>query len=239
VIYAREFFDLQLQFARAVAALGGQPLARVLLDYTNLYIRLGLGRDFDAANPDWQEYLDGLRDAPDALEWTYRRYLRHPEATTAPAIVASFGCFAYARLGDERIRVHFQNVEADGNAPLGADRRGHRLAELAALFEHVRRTTPDPVQVVGASWLYNLEAYRRLFPPSYVATARVLDRRFRHMPLWGQFVDRRGGVRAEPARQLHERVRRISSGEELGQCFPLQALGVEAPASEFYAFYGV
>ena len=67
MIYAREFFDLQLQFARTVAALGGQPLARVLLDYTNLYIRLGLGRDFDAENPDWQEYLDGLRDAPDRV----------------------------------------------------------------------------------------------------------------------------------------------------------------------------
>ena len=49
-----------------------------------------------------------------------------------------------------------------------------------------------PLRVVGASWLYNLEAYRRLFPASYVATARVLPDRFRHMPLWGQFVNRHG-----------------------------------------------
>jgi len=33
----------------------------VLLDYTNLYVRFGLGRDFDPAHPVWREYLSGLR----------------------------------------------------------------------------------------------------------------------------------------------------------------------------------
>jgi len=55
--------------------------------------------------------------------------------------------------------------------------------DLAGLFEHVKRTLRQPPQVVGASWLYNLDAYRRLFPAPYLATARVLDHRFRHMPL--------------------------------------------------------
>jgi hypothetical protein len=46
VIYAKAFFDLQLQFAESVTALSGLPLARALLEYTNLYIRFSLGRGF-------------------------------------------------------------------------------------------------------------------------------------------------------------------------------------------------
>ena len=76
MIYAKAFFDLQLQFAHKVAVLSGLPLARALLEYTNLYIRFGLGRGFDPAHPTWREYLAGLQDANDTREWTYRFYLR-------------------------------------------------------------------------------------------------------------------------------------------------------------------
>ena len=38
MIYARAFFDLQLEFAEIVSGLSGQPLADTLLDYT-FYIR--------------------------------------------------------------------------------------------------------------------------------------------------------------------------------------------------------
>ena len=41
--YASSFFELQLRFARKVEALTGLPSDRVLLDYTNPYIRFGLG----------------------------------------------------------------------------------------------------------------------------------------------------------------------------------------------------
>ena len=95
-MYAKTFFDLQLQFAHRVTALSGLPLPRALLEYTNLYIRFGAGRDFDAAHPIWRDYLAGLPDANDGREWTYRFYLRRGQAMAAPAVVATFGCFSYA-----------------------------------------------------------------------------------------------------------------------------------------------
>jgi hypothetical protein len=153
--------------------------------------------------------------------------------------VATCGCFSYARLSDDRIRLHFQNAETDDHSPLRIERRGQRLADLAALFEHVKRAMRPPARVVGASWLYNLDAYRRLFPESYLATAHVIHGRFRHMPLWGQFVNRHGELKESMARQLLERLARQSSLEGLDRCFPFQVLAVEAPASEFYEFYGV
>jgi hypothetical protein len=238
-VYAKAFFDLQLQFADKVAGLSGLPFGDALFEYTNLYIRFGLGRDFDPAHPTWREYLVGLQDTSDSREWTYRFYLTRSEAMAAPPVVATFGCFSYALLSGNRIRLHFGNAETDGRSPLASERRAQRVADLTALFAHVKQARRDAVQVVGASWLYNLDAYRRLFPPSYVATARVIGHRFRHMPLWGQFLDRHGQIRENLTRPFLERLERQPSLDGLGRCFPLQVLSPEASALEFYDFYGL
>jgi len=239
MIYASAFFDLQFQFAQTVSVLSGRPLPQALLEYTNLYIRFALGRDFDPAHPVWQQYVAGLRDTPDGREWTYRFYMRRARLTSAPEVVATFGCFGYAPLGPERIRLHFENVENDRVSPLALERRGERHEDLTALLEHVKRTTRQPPRVVGASWLYNLEAYRRLFPASYLDTARALRGRFQRMPLWGQFLNRCGEVRESIAREFLVRLGHQSTVDDLERCFPYQVLGLEAPASEFYEFYGV
>jgi hypothetical protein len=239
VLSPKAFFDLQLQFAEKVAILSGRPLTHVLLDYTNLYIRFGLGRDFDAAHPTWQEFLAGLSATNDVRERTYEFYLTRPLGSGEPTVTTRVGCFAYARLGAGRIRLHFRNAEPNGQSPLAAEHVRCRLEELAALFEHVKQTASKTLRVVGASWLYNLAAYRRLFPPSYVATARVLGPLYRHMPLWGQFLDRRGAVREHVAREFLDRLERQSSLDDLDRCFPFRVLSVEAPVQDFYDFYGI
>lgn len=239
MIYAQPFFDLQLQFADKVAALSGLPRDRALLQYTNLYVRFGLGRDFDPAHPTWREYLAGLHDTGDPGGWTYRFYRRRPDAVSAPGSVATFGCFSYAQPSEDRIRLHFRNAEVNGHSPLGIARRADRLADLTALFAHVKRTRGEALRVMGTSWLYNLEAYRRLFPAAYVATAHVVGQRFQRMPLWGQFLDRHGAIREGVRREFLRRLDRQASLDGLEQCFPFQALGAEAPVREFYDFYGI
>jgi hypothetical protein len=237
VRYAKAFFDLQVHFACKVTLLSGLPLARALLEYTNLYIRFGLGREFDPTHPAWREYVAGLEDADDHCEWTYRFYLTREEAMAAPATVATRGCFSYSRLGGDRIRLHFLNAETDGRSPLGIERVGRRWADLAALFEHVKRSEPRPRRVLGASWLYNLDAYRRLFPLSYLASARVIHHRFRHMPLWGQFLDHTGQIKVSMTRPFLECLERQSSLDGLGRCFQFQVLTVEASVREFHDLY--
>lgn len=239
MIYAKPFFDLQLDFAERIAAVAGLPFEQAVLDYTNLYIRFGFGREFSSSHPGWREYADGLRGAADRSAWTYRFYTVRSGAVEPPGLVATFGRFAYARLDRDRIRLHFLGGEEGGQSPLASGRRGQRTAELAALFADVKRRGEDTVRVVGASWLYNVEAYRALFPASYLATARPLRGRFRHMPLWGQFVNRRGEIREDAARELRARLRRLPHAEEADACFPSPLLSLEAPARDFCAFYGV
>ena len=239
MVYAKAFFDLQLQFADKVTELSGLPFTRVLLEYTNLYIRFGLGRDFHPAHPIWQAYLAGLQDTNDRREWTYRFYLTRAEAMAGPPVVATFGCFSYALSPGDRIRLHFQNADTEGHSSLGIACLGQRRADLTTLFGHVQWTLPERVQVVGVSWLYNLEAYRRLFPVSYVSTARVISDRFQSMPLWGQFLDRHGGIKESMARPFLARLERQMSVERLHECFPFQVLTVEAPVQAFYDCYGL
>lgn len=233
--YSRGFFDLQLRFARQVASLSGQPLERALLDYTNLYIRFGFGRDFDAGHPGWRRYVEGLERAPD---WTWDFYRSLPEEAREaepPGVIARSGCFACARLADGRLRLHFRNAETSDVSPLAGGRQAARRAELTALFQHVSETASPDTPVIGLSWLYNLPAYRRLFPEAYLAGARPAAPRFRNMPLWGQFLDRHSAVRPQPAALFLERLSRQTGMDGLESCFPLQPLHVEAPLAVFAA----
>lgn len=238
-MYAKPFFDLQWQFVDKIIAIAGLPLSDTLLEYTNLYIRFGCGRDFQSTHPIWQAYLAGLHNANNRGDWTYSFYLSCDEANAYPPVEATFGCFSYAQLLDNRIRLHFQNTQTAGYSSLSIVCIEQRIADLTALFSHVQRTLQKHVQVVGGSWLYNLDAYRRLFPPSYIATACVMENRFRGMSLWGQFLDRYGKLKEEMTRPFLERLKQQRCVDELHECFPFQVLVVEAPVQEFYDFYGL
>ena len=238
-IYKQAFFDLQWHFAHKVALLSGLPLAQVLLKYTNLYIRFGLGRDFNPTNPIWQEYLAGLQNAHDQCEWTYYFYLTRTTTSPTPPVVAQFGCFSYALLSENRIRLHFQNTDTGHCSSLGSSHVEQRRADLTALFQNVQQTMCGLISVVGVSWLYNLPAYCRLFPASYIATARIITNLFHSMPLWGQFLDRHGDTKEKMTRPFLACLEQQTHVKCLHECFPFQVITVETQAQEFYNLYGL
>jgi hypothetical protein len=239
MIYAKSFFDLQLRVAVKICALSGIPLARALIAYTNLYVRFGLGRDFSAAHPVWQAYLSGLQDADDMRAWTYRFYLSRSWVNAGPPVAAVFGCFSYTPLPDAQIRLHFHNLEREGGSSLHINRLAQRLTELRKLFAHVKQTSPGTASVVGMSWLYNLEAYRRLFPPAYGLEAQVADTRFTGMPLWGKFLNRNGQVKDRVANPFLERLEKLTCLADLASCFAFLPRSAKAPVDMFYDFYSV
>ena len=229
----RDFFALQLRFAARAAKVADVPIATALLDFTNLYVRFGLGRDFDPNHPEWREFLASHSKTGDATEWAWNFYRRRPDNGPPPFLKAQAGCFGYARLPDGRLRLHFDNVEPPERSPLAAAQAPARRGELAALMAEARRREPPDTPVVGLSWLYNLPAYRRLFPASYIASARPAAPRLRNMPTWGQFLDRHGGVRGELAATLLDRADNARRPQDLAGCFPFQPLAVEAPLADF------
>jgi hypothetical protein len=236
--YAREFFDLQLQFAQKAADLGAMPLETALLDYTNLYVRFVGDRQFDPRNPVWLAYLAGLTREVNLGDWTYRFYLDREHRARKNPVVATFGCFSYAIGKPGQIRIHFRNADEHTLGPLSIERSAVRVSELTSLVLHVRSLQGSAVkEIAGASWLYNLPAYRRLFPEAYVASATVAENRFRNMPLWGQFLNRHGGVRQDVVTAFARRLSGCTNMDDLNECFPLRALAVSAPIEAFIEFY--
>ncbi len=162
--FSEGFFELQLRFAERVTELSSLPLEKALLDYTNLYVRFGLGRAFDPQHPVWLDFLAGFAAAANRADWTWR-FFQSREPYPAPStMVATFGCFSYALAAKGYIRLHFENVDPDGPSPLSRARREARLAELRALFDHVKHTQPGVTHAAGVSWLYTCPPIEGCFP---------------------------------------------------------------------------
>jgi hypothetical protein len=236
----RAFYDLQMRFAHRAARLADMPLATALLDCTNLYVRFGAGRAFDSAQPIWQAYVSGLDECAGLAgqcEWTWRYLQRCPTHRAAPLVAARFGCFSYAREPHGGVRLHFDARIDNAMSPLDIRQIHARRDELRRLITHLQQDGAihgDPI-VHGTSWLYNLPAYRHIFPAAYVASAQPVAR-LRALSLWGQFLDRHGRVREGAAATLLSRVEREHAFAGLVHCFPLPALAVQAPLSTFQAW---
>lgn len=240
-----DYFELQLAFAARLADRTDLGLGEAVARYTNLRRRFALGNaDDPAAATAWARYLDGLEAAADPasrLHWTMDFYAQAPREALAEDQTA-FGCFACARPTDDgAVRIHFTNRTGGGEVgPLSAARRAERRSELQAMFGFVRETYPSARSVLGGSWLYNLEAYRRLFPPTYAGSASLPSGpvRLTGSSTWGQFLDHHGGVKPAFRHHLLERLDTLDP-DAPWRAFPLQALWASAPIEHFFEHYGV
>jgi hypothetical protein len=233
-----DYFDLQLRLAAVMAERTDIPVREAMGLYTNLARRLGM---FDLSGCEWSAYLDGLEVASDRLAYTLEAFDRADLTLVSPG-QSVFGCFACDPPdGEGRLQIHFQNREFGRDpGPLSSARIDARMAELRAMFGFVQREYPAALQVKGGSWLYNLEAYRRLFPPQYSASRQPRPEpvRLSGTSSWGQMVDYRGLVRPEAKARFVTELARIDVARPW-TIFPLRAQATAAPLKAFFDFYGV
>lgn len=234
--FSQDFFGLQIAFARKAAGLQAVSFEQALLSYTTFFVRFGLGRSFDPAAPRWQEYLHLLRSAQDSTAATYHFYLQQPDGHAVDGIVRREGCFSYAHGQAGFIHLHFYN-SGDTPSPLSREHATHRRADLYRLFKYIRQHEPPGLILRGGSWLYNIEAYRRLFPPAYLASAQPAEGRFQNMSLWGQMLDSKGAVKPAMAEPFLQRLQQAENMSAFAACFAFQPLRLQAPVSVFHEFY--
>ncbi len=175
VPYPQAFLDLQIIFARKMAALGGEPVAKAVLRNTALYRILGLDWSLDPGDPAWRRFVAAL--GPDGTETSaaYAVYAERYAQGLIPDYDTSrphWGCFSY-EYDDKAIRLHFADLDTSRLGPLSSARGAARLADLRALFADTRERHPEAEIVRGGTWLYNRAEYRRLFPPEYGDSARA------------------------------------------------------------------
>lgn len=234
--FPRAFFDLNYRFAARASALSKLPLAEALRRYTHLYLSFGLGRSFDPLQPAWVDFAKGLSRSADPVDWIFQTYLRLTGGNPPPPPVPAFGVFSYSVWEGGRIRLHFwggpQRVST-----LSRDCLPQRLEELRALVADVCQNAPGARSMVGGSWLYHIEAYRRLFPPAFLATAQPEDPDPQFIALWGQFLDHQRQVKPGAAQPFLARVEQARSLDALLHAFPYPVLRLECPIHEFITFY--
>jgi hypothetical protein len=137
------------------------------------------------------------------------------------------------------VKIHFSNRDTDeAGGPLASAKVGTRLAELAAMTRRIAEQHPDATHISGQSWLYNLEAYRRLFPPEYVETraAAPAPVYLSGTSSWGQLIDSRETIRPEVRAALLSNLADLDPAAPW-TAFPLRVLAVRAPLETFVRFY--
>lgn len=231
-----DFVELQLRFARRAAALGTHDFAEAMTQLTNLHRRLGFGDPGEPADERWIRYLDGLDAQPDLAEqvrWTVDFAASRSAVPPPSSAVARAGPFSIHVLGD-LLRTHFVPKAADSTSPLDASRLPLRRSELRAALAAASALCPNARRVRGTSWLYSTKAYCALFPPTHIssATERTEVYEFQGSSAWGQFLDHRGGVKADLAARFVAAVDNYD-GTAPWRLFPIPTLNVESPIEAF------
>src|SRR5579875_309697 len=237
--YPQGFFDLQIIFAQRIAQLLQQPYQETLRTHTALYRIFGLDWSLNPMHSRWQEYVQRLPseyNTQQVSNWTYLFYLKNFEGLPKWE-TPRWGCFSYEYLEEQQIiYLHFGNLDFSGYGPLSHQRKEARIADLRSMFTHIKHVHPQARNVQGHSWLYNREAYKRLFPPAYVQSARPGRQGLIGRGLWGQFLRHGEQLNEELAARFLERVAQLEDAVNYTQCFPYLLLQTEAPIAEFYEF---
>jgi hypothetical protein len=240
------YFEVQLRLARRMAELTGRPLGEIALQHTNLHRRFGLGvwREGPPA-PGWTPFAAALEARTDLIAQAAlakATFAAAPDEDQPQPGQRLFGCFAHEPPGEDRaVRIHFYNLDTDDEGgPLARGKISRRTAELRAMTAHVRAAHPEAKAIRGASWLYNTEAYRRLFPSDYVDSRKPKSG---PIPLtgtssWGQLIDSREAIRPDVRDALLANLDRLDPAAPW-RVFPHQVLAVSAPVESFAEFYGL
>jgi hypothetical protein len=243
---SRNLFALQLHFADVLSAKAGLPLSEAITFHTNFHRLFAYGNlSRQAPDPEFLALVDHAIAAPDPATrldrfvWAYATRPYDPWPSDRFPFGKHFACEAPNAEGV--VRIHFRNrVNTDALGPLHVSQISQRRTDLTEMFGHVARTWPQAKTVMGASWLYNTEGYRRLFPKTYADSRTPLlgPRPIHGLSTWGQFLDFRGGVKQPIAEAFHDNLKTLDP-KQPWLSFPYQVLTTTAPFEAFRQEYGV
>lgn len=237
----KQLLKINLEFAEKISQILNQPIDNILFDYTMLYRCFNIGRKFNINNPFWQSFLVDFKKSSNKLDLIYEVHLARQKLPLIDGINFTFGCFSFERNTGEEIRIHFNNNEVREYGPLQVSRKEFRKSELKALFSYVKKNVYKPTNVIGRSWLYNIEAYKRLFPKSYLSSVKVVspNKAYPRISLWGQFLNHRNQIKHKLIEIFLSQLKSQNTIDKLYECFPFKVLRLKSPIQNFYEFYSI
>lgn len=243
MVLPREFFDIQVKFAQRASELSGLTIQDSLFKYTFLYRNFFVpSKRFNKKDKIWMEFVQTLYNTADKnitdVVYDYSAKRMKEKNMYDQSFYTGKSCFTYSIKGDS-VYLHFNNLEGSEPGPLSNNRIKARKMELVNIFKEIKSKHPEVHVVRGYSWLYNLQAYCRLFPSEYTTNRKVVKTDFRHMDIWGQFLDSSYSLKTEFANNFIARINKATDIKELKSIFDFYPIKVEAPISVFFEFYGI
>jgi hypothetical protein len=242
---ARGFFGVQLHYAETLSAKAGIPLADAITFHTNFHRLFAYGNlSKQPPDPDFLSLVNDIVPlAPTArLDRLITAYAYRSADPWPPERFPFGNHFACEAPNDANIvRIHFRNrFNNDEHGPLHEANFAQRRADLTAMFGFIAKQWPDAKSINGASWLYNLVAYRRLFPPDYGAsrTPLVGPRPIHGLSTWGQFLDFRGRAKPAIVETFMQNLNKLDIAHPW-LAFPYQVLSTTAPLEAFRREYAL
>ncbi len=261
-VFGKDIFQLQYDFAKAIQEKTGESFLNIVKERTGILRR----NAFNYAGNEFVSFKDGVTE-DNIVDFAYSEYLNgldendlnppeyHPEGSR------SFGCFSHwqEKEGSDTMEIHFQNNEFNKVGPLDKSKIELRRKELHDLLLDIKNKYPWVKNISGLSWLYNLPAYRRLFPASYINNLHPDLYRMqwkRGTTIWGQFIDSEYNLRQPLVEELLRKVKelpveitpegekvvdlsKVFEGYDTGKTNLRPPLKTEAPIQDFYEMYGI
>lgn len=254
-VYPKGLFDTQYAFSKIMAEREGISLIDAVEKYAPLLNKAIRTEDEE------KKLIPGLTDE-NLAEAGYAEVLERRKSYGKDGLkyhdekVDRFGCFYYRHdEATKTIAPHFFNAEAEeefvdgkdvSKGPLSKEKLDRRRAELTEMFRDIKAKYPDAKYVRGKSNLYNLESYRRLYPPTYEVGDVDYDPRLwkGNTDIWGQFLGGHNknpgeyGFKQELADEFLEKAKEIPL-DRLVDAVPMPPRTAEGNVQDFYDFYGI
>ena len=240
---SKDLLDIEIDFAKRAFELEPLPLEVALLKYTSLYGALFVPApnypEKDPKQEIWVNYLKSIR-GKDVKEASYQFYIDRTKERNRYTEIHEYSgksCFIY-NIDDDKVYLHFNNNEGAEPGPLSKASIPSRLLELKNIFQDLYDNHPEATTVNGYSWLYNIAAYTRLFPPQFIENKTEVRDDF-GFNIYGQFLNSSEEVKQDLSSEFLQNIQNAKTYEELINAFPFYPIRVSAPVGVFYYFYQV
>ena len=254
-VYPKRLYETEFAFAKLMAGRQGISVFEAVEKYAPLVNKAIRTEDKD------KTLLPGITEE-NLLEAGYEEVLERRKSYSKEGLTYQhkeenrFGCFYYRYQKDQQaIALHFFNAEAEeefingkdmSKGPLSKEKFERRRHELKDMFTDIKERYPDVKYVVGRSNLYNVEAYRRLYPDTYEVGDIDYDPELwaGNTDIWGQFL---GGNDKEPGQYgfkdelAQEFLKKAESVplDRLADALPNPPRTARGDIQDFYDLYGI
>lgn len=234
----KDYIDIQVNFVKKLCEIDRAPYALYFMFYADAPLLLKI--DYKTWHPNTAQYLEFcevIKDTKNLTEIIFE-YASEKERQNPvqPYLTNPYGFFHSHIIKGVTLEMHTLSelpMEKDKVHFLDHRRFEETKDKLYKMIKDQKEKYPTLKYVMGNSWLYNIESYKRLFPNEYLATAKPNTYTFHGYALWGQFLNKELEVKPDIKEEFYKKLERSSSFNDCMDAFPYKVLSLKSNIEMF------